>query len=121
MSHARSMLPLNPREFLILFALVEGELHGYGLVKALEQQSGGDVHIDPANLYRLIKRLKRDGLVSETDRRPAPESANERRRYYAITEFGREVVAAEAERLDKLAAAARERKLISGTQAQRSQ
>lgn len=119
MSNARSLLPLNPREFLILFALVEGELHGYGLVKALEEQSGGDIRIDPANLYRLIKRLKRDGLVSETDRRPARESGDERRRFYAITELGREVVTAEAERLDKLTAAARARNLISDTRGTR--
>jgi DNA-binding PadR family transcriptional regulator len=114
MADARAFLPLNPREFLILFALVEGEQHGYGLVKAVESQTDGQVRMDPANLYRSIKRLVRDELVQQVGERKAPESNDERRRYYGITRLGREVVVAEAERLDRLAAAARARNLISG-------
>jgi len=109
-----SFLPLNPREFLILFALLDGQLHGYGLVKAISEQSDGRVSMDPANLYRCVRRLLRDGLVRETGKRPAPESNNERRKYFAITPLGKRVVAAEAERLDRIASAARARKLISG-------
>jgi DNA-binding PadR family transcriptional regulator len=107
-----SMLPLSPRDFLILFALVEGERHGYGLVKDVERQSNGVVRIDPANLYRSLKRMIGQGLVAESGRRPSPESDDERRRYYRITDLGAEVVAAEASRLSELAAAARAKDLI---------
>lgn len=112
MPDVHSVLPLNPREFLILFALVEGEAHGYGLVKAVNERTGGRIPMDPANLYRAIKRLIRDGLVTEKDKRRVAEANDERRRYYAITTFGRKVVAAEAARLDELAAAARAMNLI---------
>jgi DNA-binding PadR family transcriptional regulator len=108
-----SLIPLNPRDFLILFSLAAaGEQHGYGIVKAVERQSDGAVRLDPANLYRSIKRLTRDGLVVEAGRRAAPDTDNERRRFYAITDFGRQVVALEASRLARLADAARAGRLI---------
>ena len=82
------LLPLSPRDFL------------------------GTVSLDPANLYRALKRLIRDGLVGEAERRAAPDAGDERRRYYAITDFGRKVVALEAARLARLADAARAGQLI---------
>ncbi len=104
-------LPLAPRDFLILLALVDGALHGYGLVRAVEEESEGQVHMDPANLYRSLRRMERDGLVEETSS-PAPESAEERRRYYSLTSFGRRVVSAEAARVSRLARAAEAKRLV---------
>lgn len=107
------LLPLSPRDFLVLFSLASsGEQHGYGIVKAVERESDGTVSLDPANLYRALKRLIRDGLVREAERRAAPDAGDERRRYYAITDFGRKVVALEAARLARLADAARAGQLI---------
>ena len=108
----RSFLPLHPRDYLILFALAEGERHGYGIVKAVEEESGGGVMLDPANLYRSLKRLIRDTLVRELDRRPAAEADGERRRFFALTDLGREVLSLEAQRLTRLAEAARSRGLV---------
>ena len=68
----------------------------------------------PANLYRCVKRLLREDLVREAGKHRSPESNDERRKYFAITALGRKVVAAEAERLDRIASAARARKLIPG-------
>lgn len=108
----QDMLPLNPRDFLILFVLSDGERHGYGVVKEVEERSGGRVTLDPANLYRSIRKLLRDGLVTETDGEAGDDPAAERRRYYAVTPFGRRVVAAEAARLAELTDEARARRLI---------
>ena len=105
-------LPLKPRDFLILFALVDGEAHGYGILKEVSEESGGGVRLDPANLYRALKRLMKDGLVVESDKRPAPDLGDERRRYYGLTDLGSRLVAAEAERLRGLSEAAIARKLI---------
>ena len=107
-----SYLPINPRDYLILFALTSGQRHGYGIVKEVERDSGGTVRLDPANLYRSIKRLIRDGLVSDESHPRDAGGDNERRRYYAITEIGRRVVKLEAARLAELADAARARNLI---------
>lgn len=113
---ALSMLPVNPRDFLILFSLVDGERHGYGVLKHVSEESEGRVRLDPANLYRSLKRLMKDGLVVETEKRPAVDLDDERRRYYALTDLGIEVVAAEATRLSKLADAARSRNLVADSE-----
>ncbi len=107
------LLPLHPRDFLILLALVDGERHGYGLVKAVESESDGQVRMDPANLYRSLRRLEREGLVEESRTRRR-EAEADRRRTYRLTSFGRRVVAAEAARVRKLARAAEAKRLISG-------
>lgn len=114
-----SQIPLNPRDYLILFSLISEERHGYGIVKQVEADSHGQVTLDPANLYRAVKRLIRDGLIEEGDDRPTPESGGQKRRYYDITRFGREVVALEAARLASLADAARAEKLIPGEESRR--
>ena len=114
-----TLIPMNPRDYLILFALASGERHGYGIVKQVEADSHGQVKLDPANLYRSVKRLIRDGVMIESDKRPAPEADNQRRRYYAITDFGREVVALEAARLATLADAARAENLIPDAETRR--
>jgi len=117
--NAEAQIPLNPRDYLILFSLVAEERHGYGIVKQVEADSNGQVSLDPANLYRPIKRLIRDGLVEEGDDRPTPESGGQKRRYYHITDFGREVVVLEAVRLAALADAARAENLIPGPESRR--
>jgi len=109
---AIDLIPLNPRDYLILFALVDQERHGYGIVKEVELGSRGQVRIDPANLYRALKRMIGTGLVEEAERRAAGDSADERRRYYRITRLGREAVKLEAGRLAELTAAARARDLL---------
>jgi DNA-binding PadR family transcriptional regulator len=108
------LLPLAPRELLILLALAAGRSHGYGLIQECERLSDGRVAMDPANLYRTLKRLVRDGLVEDAGKAPSDEAGGERRRYYAITALGQQVVAAEAERIGRLAEIARERALIAG-------
>ena len=108
---ATDFLPVSARDFYILFFLAQGERHGYGLVKAIEEHSAGAVRLDPANLYRAIQRLATARLVVDGPRKPAGDTGRERR-YYRITELGREVVAAEAVRMRELAAAAADHRLI---------
>ena len=95
-------LPLKPLVFHALLALKEQELHGYGIKKSVAGRSGGAIDLEPGTLYRLMARLLKQGLIDESDRRPAPESDDERRRYYAITKLGRQVLAAEAARMADL-------------------
>lgn len=108
-STVSSFLPLNPRDVLILMALAQEPLHGYALIQEAEALSEGRVRMDPANLYRSLKRMERDALVEEAPDDPGPE----RRRLYRITPLGRSVVSEEADRLWLLAEAARARDLLS--------
>ncbi len=93
--------PMKPTTFLILVALGERERHGYGLVKAIESRAPG-TRVEPANLYRTLRAMKRAGLIAESTRRPDPELDDARRRYFRITEKGLRLARAEAERLSKL-------------------
>lgn len=105
------LLPLQPRDYLILFALADGALHGHGILKLVEEHSGGFV-CDPANLYRSLRKLDRDGLIAEVED-PEPDRDARRRRFYDLTAGGRRALVAESNRLARLADAARDRELVS--------
>jgi DNA-binding PadR family transcriptional regulator len=109
---ARDLLPLTPAVLHILLALANEERHGYGIMKEVEDRSGGEVRLGPGTLYGAIKRMLFEGLIEESDERPDPELDDQRRRYYQITDFGRRVAGAEAERLQALVNTARARKLL---------
>jgi DNA-binding PadR family transcriptional regulator len=95
-------LPLNPRVFAILAALLEEPAHGYRIKQTVEERSGGAVTLDPGSLYRTIAKLLQDGLLEEVPAPQGEESVDTRRRYYGITSFGRALAAAEASRLRHL-------------------
>ncbi len=104
------LLPLTPVALNVLLALADGERHGYGIMLEVRERTGGRVRLGPGTLYGAIKRLKEGGVIEESEKRPddpgeAPD--DERRRYYRLTGFGGEVLAAEVERLDGLVRAAR--------------
>jgi DNA-binding PadR family transcriptional regulator len=103
-------------EFEILLVLSGGESHGYAIIKEAEERSDGANRIETGTLYRALRRLTSGGLVRPSDRRPAPESDDERRRYFAITAFGREVATTEARRLAAQVDVARTRALLSGAE-----
>lgn len=109
------LLPLTPAVFHILLALAGGEKHGYGIMQEVAALTDDKMRIGPGTLYGSIKRLLAGGLIEETDKRPDPEMDDERRRYYRLTDFGRLVVTAEAERLFHLVRQAQLRELL-GTQ-----
>ena len=111
MSKLDDLLPLKPLHFLMLLTLVDGERHAYGLKKDLASRRAHR-DVGPGTLYRSIAQLIDAGLIAESDRRPAAELDDQRRRYYRLTPFGRRVVVAEARRLDTLVTAARARNLI---------
>lgn len=104
-------LPLKPDLFQILLALESGERHGYGIIKEVERATDGQIRLEPSPLYRRLKRLLDASVVVETDKRPVPELDDERRRYYALTDHGRRILAADAQRVVALAGSDRIRQL----------
>ena len=109
---SRTARPLTPAMFHILLALAAGERHGYAIMREVEVLTGGAQRLGPGSLYGSIKRMLSDGLIEECGRPPDPE-ADERRRYYRLTDLGRRAAGAEARRLEALVAAARGRRLLS--------
>jgi DNA-binding PadR family transcriptional regulator len=100
------LLPLSEPMFLILVALSDRELHGYGIIISVEDATHGSVRLRTGTLYTAMARMVEDGLIRETDFEPV-EGEDERRRYYRITRFGRAVARAEAGRLARLTSLAR--------------
>lgn len=92
------MTALAPRDLLILAVLSDGPSHGYGIIKAVEERSEHDVQLDPANLYRCLRRMSADGWIDEID----SKGDDDRRRTYRITANGRAILRNEVRRLEVL-------------------
>ena len=106
------MIPLTPRVFHILLALVDEEQHGYRIMKEVETRSEGKVRIGPGTLYEAIQRLAKNALIEESTERPDPEMDDQRRRYYRLTDLGRRVLQAESDRLATLMGFVRTKNLV---------
>ena len=109
-----SLLPLRSLIFDFLLLLNDGERHGYGLMQEQNDRGGKQV-LGPGTLYRTLKEMQRLGLIDPV---PAGEVVADEgaggpdRRYYRITSYGRQVAAAEANRMASLVGQARAGKLL---------
>lgn len=104
---AAAFIPLKPRVFEALLVLSQQPLHGYALKQEIRERTAGRIDLGPGTLYRTIRSLETDGLIEEVAEPPDPEDVDERRRCYRVTTLGREVLNAEAQRLEALLAEAR--------------
>ncbi len=107
-------LPLAPLVFDVLLALSDGDQHGYRIMRDVAERSGGAVTLHAGTLYRTLARLLDLGFIQELEDRPAADVDDQRRRYYRLTPFGREVARAEARRLVSQVESARRRRLLEG-------
>ena len=112
---ALAYIPITPAEFQVLVALADGEKHGYAIGKEVTRRTDGQVTLRAATLYTVLKRFLVDGLIEESSERPDPALDDERRRYYRLTERGRKVAVAEANRLEQTLAQARVKLRFSRT------
>jgi DNA-binding PadR family transcriptional regulator len=107
--------PLRPIVFAILVALNERSMHGYGIMKVVNERMRRRALLGPGTLYRTLKELRDDGLIEYA---PAPRDADARRRYYRITAEGRQIARAEAARMADWVDMARRGRLLQGRGAQ---
>jgi DNA-binding PadR family transcriptional regulator len=103
----KDRLPLKDLEFQILLALMEGERHGWSIVKELQEQRQGRKRILPGSFYRTLNGMLLDELIAESERPQATGPEDERRKYFTLTDFGIAVCLAEVDRLEALIARAR--------------
>jgi len=106
------LLPLSEPVFQILISLASRDLHGYAIMREVEKRTDGRVTLSTSTLYGALQRMMRDDLVARAEAPADADSDDERRRYYCVTDFGHEVVTAEARRIDELATLLRARDLI---------
>lgn len=107
-AHTTSPEPLTPAVLHVMLAMQAGAVHGYAIMRAVEQTAG--LVMGPGTIYGTLQRLESANLVEETVR-PAGE-ASQRRRYYRLTLEGETVLKREAARIASLAELLRTRGLI---------
>jgi DNA-binding PadR family transcriptional regulator len=101
------LLPLPQAVFQILVALADQDRHGYAIMQDVAVRTDGALKLSPGTLYGSIKRMLEEGFIVEVNARPGPDEDDERRRYYRITQVGRDIAQAEANRLTVLLRQAR--------------
>ena len=109
----RSPVPLTAAVFYVLFALGDGEKHGYAIMQETSALSDGKFRMGPGTLYTTLQRLLDLGLIGEVDGSRRTEDG--RRRYYRLTGDGKSLLEAEIARMDSVVRLARRRKLVPGT------
>lgn len=105
-------LPLTPTAFEILLSVAEGDLHGYAVMLAIEERTGGRLSLNPGTLYRALDRLVDQGLLERVEGEQGGSGA-ERRKFFRLSQLGARVAAAEAARLADQVNAARARALLA--------
>jgi PadR family transcriptional regulator PadR len=77
-------------ELIVLHLLASGEAYGYEIVSKLTAETNGALEVTDGTLYPVLYRLERAGYVTvrwETQERGVP------RKYYALTDTGRDELA----------------------------
>ncbi len=104
------LTPLTPAVFFILFALADGEKHGYAIMQETATLSDGKFRMGPGTLYTTIQRLLDLSLIEEVPD-PSEDKRNSRRRYYRLTRHGRLLLDAEINRMGAVLQLAAQKKL----------
>lgn len=105
--------PVAGTFFYVLLALSDRPRYGLGIVEEVARRTDGEVRLGPGTLYNAVGKMLEEGLIAEWSP-PDDEDRDPRRRYYRITGAGREVLAAEAGRLERLVLAARAKRVLPG-------
>lgn len=105
--------PLPAAAFHILVSLADEDLHGYEIMRRVEEQTSGKTRLGPGTLYSSIQALLEAGFIAEIAGKDEGQ-ADDRRRYYRLTATGRKACRAEAERLADLLRVARAKNILRG-------
>ena len=106
------LLPLKPKVLHILLALADGPRHGYNIMQEVAARTDGQVRVWPAAMYGTLRELEELNWIEESDKRPSDD--DERRRYFALTPFGKRVLSGEVRRLEAIVEHARASRALRG-------
>jgi transcriptional regulator len=103
MKNTLELLP-GTLDLLVLRALSNGSMHGYGIAQRLKDVSRDVLQVGESSLYPALSRLLLEGCVTAE----WGASANNRRaRYYTITAIGKKRLAAEHQEFERMVEAIR--------------
>lgn len=92
------MFPLSEPTYLILLALINEPLHGYGIIKTIFDISEEQYDIAPGTLYGVLKNLEKQKAIEVV----GVDLDNRKKKIYAITDLGRDILLQEQQRYEKL-------------------
>ena len=78
-------------DLLLLSVLSSGHAHGYAIISALRERSGGAFDLPEGTIYPALHRLEDSGLLASAWER----GDGRRRRVYALTDPGAAALAAQ--------------------------
>ena len=110
----RRLDPLPSAAFNILLALAGESLHGYAIMRQVEQQTCGRVRLGPGTLYGSLRTLLEAGFIEELDSSADSEDSSERRRCYRLTSAGLKLVRSEVDGIAQTLRIARAKRLLRG-------
>ena len=87
-------VPMTESGFYILFCLQTPQ-HGYGISQQVKAITGGEVTIGAGTMYGTLSKMEQDGLIRLI-------GEEDKRKLYLITELGREILAIELRRIERL-------------------
>lgn len=105
------LVVMREATFIVLTALAAGPTHGYGIIREVNELSGGRLTLRTSTLYAALDRLTDEGLIA-VDREEAV--AGRLRRYYRLTETGSAALTTAAAQQQRIAASALQRLRGSG-------
>lgn len=92
------MQPLSESTYLVLLALAKESLHGYGIIKKIEEYSGGDIVLAPGTLYGVLTNLQKQNLIELV----TAEKESRQKKIYRLTDDGQTSFLYEYDRLKKM-------------------
>nr|WP_175384398.1 PadR family transcriptional regulator [Bacillus sp. FJAT-27225] len=90
----KKYIPMTETAFYILLSLSTPR-HGYGIVKHVEDISNSRIQLGSGTVYGTLTKMQKDGVITVF-------ADEERKTVYEITEVGRQLIAAEIQRLKEL-------------------
>jgi PadR family transcriptional regulator, regulatory protein PadR len=96
------VMELRPPSYFALAALIDGPLHGYGIMRRAHELSEGRIRVSTGTLYSLLQRAMAESLVTAGD--PYVQGGRQRRDY-TLTPAGRLALQEESERMTQAARA----------------
>ena len=94
-AHIRKVyVPMTETSFYILLCLRE-ESHGYNIIRKVEELTEGEIRISPGTMYGSLSKMEKDNLIYFV-------REEEKRKIYCITDLGKDVLALEMQRIERL-------------------
>ncbi len=87
-------VPMTETGFYILLCLRK-PMHGYSIVQKVDSLTGGEIRLSPGTMYGSLSKMEKDGLIEFV-------REEDKRKIYAITELGRQVLELEMSRIKRL-------------------